>query len=200
MGLGHQQLQETNTRPPRRRDARGGFRGRAGAPSTEARSTGVTLPSDGVDRDWLNRSGHLPSWSKGDCRGPHPSRYLLQGGLLAAFCVAHLPPSSSLQSCRFSIWMGSPSGLAWCPSSSPGLCPPPHSVAAKAANPTVSAARGGEPVRGPGTLAASASMRWSLPGGGSAHPPVLEEEQGVPHPLGPVPSGRGREPLRGRGE
>lgn len=67
--------------------------GELAPPSTDAQSTGVTLPSDGVARDLLNRSGPSPSWSKGDCCGPPPTpRYLLQGGLLAASCVARLPP------------------------------------------------------------------------------------------------------------
>nr|CAI9704936.1 unnamed protein product [Rangifer tarandus platyrhynchus] len=47
--------------------------GELASPSSDARSTGVILPSEGVARDWLNRSGPSLSWSKGDCRGPPPA-------------------------------------------------------------------------------------------------------------------------------
>lgn len=47
--------------------------GELASPSSDARSTVVILPSEGVARDWLNRSGPSPSWSKGDCCGPPPA-------------------------------------------------------------------------------------------------------------------------------
>ena len=145
----------------------------------------MILPSEGVARDWLNREALLCLGAKGTVVGR--PLCLLQGGLLAASCVACLPTPPALWG-----FAGFPSGRG-APPGWRGACAvlqaSDHRLAAwlqRPVNPTVSAARGREPSRGPGTLESSVSLCWPPPGGCSAHPPVLEEDQGVPHPLEPV--------------
>ena len=140
----------------------------------------MILPSEGVARDWLNRSSPSPSWSKGDCRGPPPAASSREASWQPPLWPAFQPLQLFGDLLVFHL-DGEPLRAVFQASD--------HRLAAwlqRPVNPKVSAACGREPSRGPGTLASSVSMCWPPPGGCSAHPPVLEEDQGVPHPLEPV--------------